>query len=270
MSCGIYMIKNKVNKKVYIGLSNKIELRWASHKLASQHADSLLYSDMRDFGIDNFEFIILEECFPDELSEKEFFWCDAMKSYYPSGYNLHLAGSGVRTKLSSADVSIIRDIIINKQDVDFKDLALKFNFNSDTIYEINKGKIGRVENMQYPLRKRKIGNKHTMSRGTSMQIIDFLNSTNYSFKEISDFMGVGKNMVLKINKGMSWVLKNIKYPIRKIRLSDSEVDEIRDLLRNSKIPMSYIAKEYNVVNATITFINTGKTRFCEKEVYPIR
>ncbi len=32
MSCGIYLIRNKINNKVYIGLSVNIEERWQHHR----------------------------------------------------------------------------------------------------------------------------------------------------------------------------------------------------------------------------------------------
>ena len=34
MSCGIYIIKNLVNNKVYIGSSVNIEERWSHHRIA--------------------------------------------------------------------------------------------------------------------------------------------------------------------------------------------------------------------------------------------
>ena len=32
MSCGIYKITNKINQKIYIGKSIRIERRWSEHK----------------------------------------------------------------------------------------------------------------------------------------------------------------------------------------------------------------------------------------------
>jgi predicted transcriptional regulator len=43
------------------------------------------------------------------------------------------------------------------------------------------------------------------------------------------------------------------------KLTKLEVEEIRDLLRNTKIPYEEIANKYNVSKATISNINTGST-----------
>ena len=99
MSCGIYKITNKINKKIYIGQSANIERRWQDHIYASQHKTyyghikSLLYPAMKKYGIENFSFEIIEECEISLLDEKEKYWI----SYYRSnesknGYNILSGG----------------------------------------------------------------------------------------------------------------------------------------------------------------------------------
>ena len=76
MSCGIYLIQNKINNKVYIGLSVNIEERWQHHrslylKTDSKEVNKPLYLAFRKYGIENFDFKILEECSLEELFDKE-------------------------------------------------------------------------------------------------------------------------------------------------------------------------------------------------------
>ena len=78
MPCGIYKITNNITKESYVGQSVDIYRRWNEHKRAAyarkKQAVYPLYRDIRYFGIENFEFTILEECAREKLDEREEFW----------------------------------------------------------------------------------------------------------------------------------------------------------------------------------------------------
>ena len=60
----VYKITNTVTGDFYIGSSKDVKQRWAVHKCQStwnKCPDKQLYQDMRKYGIDKFEFQILEE-----------------------------------------------------------------------------------------------------------------------------------------------------------------------------------------------------------------
>lgn len=60
---GIYMIRNKVNHKTYVGRSHDITERLAGHikqLISGKHSNSHLLDDFKKFGISNFSFEILE------------------------------------------------------------------------------------------------------------------------------------------------------------------------------------------------------------------
>ena len=62
---GIYMIRNIINNKVYIGQSSDLKDRLAHHKSSlrhNRHYSSYLQNAWNKYGEENFEFIILEEC----------------------------------------------------------------------------------------------------------------------------------------------------------------------------------------------------------------
>ena len=55
---GVYLITNKQTGDTYVGQSKNIEARWNEHK---QLANIPLYKQINQYGIDNFEFTILEK-----------------------------------------------------------------------------------------------------------------------------------------------------------------------------------------------------------------
>ena len=94
--CGIYMILNKINNKVYIGQSIDIYKRWTGHRKSLRdniHDNKHLQSSWNKYGEDNFEFIILCECEREKLNELEEYYVHSYESKYPSfGYNKNMGG----------------------------------------------------------------------------------------------------------------------------------------------------------------------------------
>ena len=89
---GIYKITNKLNGKAYIGQSIDIKRRWQEHKNEKNSSNSL-YQDFKIFGIENFNFEILEICNEEELNNKEKYWINYFNTYN-DGYNLTCGGQG--------------------------------------------------------------------------------------------------------------------------------------------------------------------------------
>lgn len=125
---GIYYWKNKITNKYYIGQSVDINQRISQHKYNAKDINikNALYNSIREYGIENFEWGILEECSIDQLDEREIFWISHFNSYL-NGYNSTTGGQGTyvgigenngRTKLTNNDVLIIRNRVYkNKEDI---------------------------------------------------------------------------------------------------------------------------------------------------------
>ena len=79
---GVYQIVNKINGQAYIGESVNIERRWAEHKTPRAGGNDRLHSDMKRFGIENFDFSVIEECPADMLLERELHYIRELKPYY--------------------------------------------------------------------------------------------------------------------------------------------------------------------------------------------
>lgn len=99
MSIGIYKYQNKINGKIYIGQSSNIEKRFAQHLYDSKNLDrgrgTGIDFAINKYGIENFDFEIIEKCDSVELDEKEIFWIKYYNSY-KEGYNRTPGGDSVR------------------------------------------------------------------------------------------------------------------------------------------------------------------------------
>ena len=73
-TCGIYKITNTITGDFYIGSSKDVKQRLAVHKCQStwkNHPNNTMYLDMQKYGVDKFEFEILEEVEIESLKETE-------------------------------------------------------------------------------------------------------------------------------------------------------------------------------------------------------
>ena len=72
--CGVYKITNTVTNDFYIGSSKDVKHRWANHKCPSSwknNPNNPMYQDMQKYGLDKFEFQILEQVETEQLKEAE-------------------------------------------------------------------------------------------------------------------------------------------------------------------------------------------------------
>lgn len=100
---GIYLIKNEINGKCYVGQADNIERRWKEHKRhykLEKHKNQLLYKAFNKYGLENFSFNVVEECLVEELDDKEIFYIEKFNTYAfkgnSNGYNMTLGGKTCR------------------------------------------------------------------------------------------------------------------------------------------------------------------------------
>lgn len=156
---GIYKIENQINHKIYIGQSVNILERWRSHRssykdISDKNYDSHLYRSMRKYGIENFEFSIIEECLPSELNDKERYWISYYDSFF-NGYNLTLGGDGgaAGKAVNKEQIKGIIDDLVNTSLVQ-KDIATKWQISEEMVQGINTGRYWKHDR-EYPIRKQK-------------------------------------------------------------------------------------------------------------------
>lgn len=113
----IYIIKNIVNSKVYIGQTRtSVEQRWKEHLRHAQYGDQIINRAMKKYGIDKFYVEILEICDISVLDEREIYYIDLYDSTDKSkGYNVSIGGNTPKFKRKVLSVSDLIDLYINKQ-----------------------------------------------------------------------------------------------------------------------------------------------------------
>ncbi len=106
---GIYMIKNEINGKFYIGSAVNIERRWNEHKSLLNrniHSSPKLQNSWNKNGKDKFFFEIIQYCEKEELIKNEQYWINLLTPEYNI---LKIAGSSLgykQTKESNIKRSI--------------------------------------------------------------------------------------------------------------------------------------------------------------------
>lgn len=168
---GIYIIKNDVNDKVYIGLSNNIQRRWRDHHyLTSVNDKSGIHQAMRKYGVNHFYIEVLEELPSDRqlMGEREKYWIDYYDSYH-HGYNETIGGdlSQGRAKLTEKDVVDIRTRYKNLERCmivyqDYKDKIGRSGFNKIWKGETWKNVMPEI----YTLERIEYHKKHTGNSGS--------------------------------------------------------------------------------------------------------
>jgi group I intron endonuclease len=84
---GVYLIFNRVSKRMYVGSSFNIKTRFRKHKLLlnnNTHHCIHLQRAWNKYGEQSFKFSLLEKTILENLIEREQFWIDKLKNKYNS------------------------------------------------------------------------------------------------------------------------------------------------------------------------------------------
>lgn len=155
---GIYIIINNLNNKKYIGQSVNIERRLKEHKRRAFNSslkfyNCPLYLAIRKYGIENFDFLVLEECQKKDLNNREKYWIN----YYETndnlfGYNLTKGGDSSKPLiLNDGEVKEIK-YLLKTTNITQEEIAHKFNITQRTVSYINDGTLWVDEKETYPIR----------------------------------------------------------------------------------------------------------------------
>lgn len=123
----IYIIKNTVNSKVYVGQTRtSVDQRWKEHLRHAQYGDQIINRAMKKYGVDKFYIETLEICEVSILDEREIYYIDLYDSTDKSkGYNVSIGGNTPRFKRKSLSISDLIDLYVNKE-FTLEEIASKF------------------------------------------------------------------------------------------------------------------------------------------------
>lgn len=98
MSCGIYKFENNINHMIYIGQAIDLKERYNKHckNINDKTHTEDFYKGLREFGLENFSYEILEEFETfdqDKLNELECYYIKKFNSLKPNGYNMVPGGT---------------------------------------------------------------------------------------------------------------------------------------------------------------------------------
>lgn len=131
----IYKITNDINNKIYIGKTNlSIQKRFKEHcrdSLRDKNENRPLYRAMNKYGIKHFHIEEIEDCLPEEASNKEIYWIGYYHSY-DKGYNATIGGDGKNLYDHFAIANRLKELPYPI------DVAKEFNCSVDTVYIIAK------------------------------------------------------------------------------------------------------------------------------------
>lgn len=112
----IYIIKNTINNKVYIGQTRVGVLsRWKDHVRHSGYGEQVINRAMEKYGKENFYVETLEECDIDRLDEREMYYIAKYDSTNKSkGYNVSIGGSTPRQHFPNIDVEKVINMYVEQ------------------------------------------------------------------------------------------------------------------------------------------------------------
>lgn len=270
MKIYIYSYINKQNGHRYIGKTNNIERRKREHKsqafnpkIINTSSDTMWYKKIRQYGLDQFDFEILEVANETNWAEREKYWIAFYNTYNGSGYNSTPGGDDNTQKsiLNEEEVSLIIDRLRENNEAHYE-IAIDFGISSTLLSNINHGLRYRRDDVDYPICK-----TYRTGLDEYSELIFLLRNSYLSFREIALQLNIAESTVKKINYGKLQYDPNMDYPIRKF--DTRKLKKIhRDLMSNKTWNEVYSSNKYS--KKFIDKINNGEEYFIDFLHYPLR
>jgi len=145
----IYKIVNQITNQVYVGKTSKgINDRWNAHVYVATNrlSETYLHRSMRQYGLDNFEISILEECSLDNIDDRERHWISQLNSLAPTNFNMTSGGEGGDTSKSPNYIESMK-----KRDISGDKNPMYGRKRTDTAIYLAAGKQKMLESNRCPV-----------------------------------------------------------------------------------------------------------------------
>ncbi len=182
----IYIIKNTVNEKVYIGQTLQgSDVRFKQHlKLLKSNENQLIHKAIKKYGKDKFYYEVLYENITsyEELNELEEKMIKEYNSLMPNGYNMCPGGQKYRRNIKLTE-NDINDIIKKyNEGYSSRKIAEVYNLSYSTILKV-------LKSNNVPMRNKSCNLPDRTSQVDKDVLYDLYIIKNMSTKEISEKLG---------------------------------------------------------------------------------
>lgn len=216
----IYKITNLINNKQYIGYTKYTpQHRFQEHWDQRYQDHCILHKAMIKYGINNFKVEGVEEIVETDFIEKETYYINYFNTMRPNGYNIcqggnkppeHFGENNNKSKINQQQFEeLIKDL--QEYNLDFGQLAKKYNLSQSQIERINKGEFWHLDDIDYPIRKMKYDHYIILC------IIEDLKANILSQAEIEEkYHIISRTRLYDINNGKSGgkLFPQANYPLR--------------------------------------------------------
>lgn len=290
----VYKITNLINNKTYIGSSIRVEKRWRQHINAANNKNSSSYNyplqtDIRQYGVNNFSFEILNQNFSsiEDMEQYEQIKIVEYNSLIPNGYNQTLFTSShlIAKENLAAYLNKISNkcakVDINEQILDvydsYHDAARKNNYDGDNyaslIRNVCKGILGSLHGEYFrdldangKIISRPIKNPHGRISIVGIKIDEPEKEIYFnSISEASKILSIDRSSLTKCVQGSSRYTHIGNYVFRELDLHGNIIEKtnitVNDVIiefekRNPVIngerhTISEWCKIYNIKVATV-------------------
>lgn len=135
----IYIVKNNINDKVYIGQTiQQVKKRWHQHLKDARKGKTnmLIHRAMNKYGIEHFHYEVLEENISiDDINEKELYYIKEYDSIN-KGYNMCPGGQKWRRKPINENVDIDEVINLYNQGLSTREISSIVDANDKYILNL--------------------------------------------------------------------------------------------------------------------------------------
>lgn len=255
---------------MYIGQSVNARNRWSAHKsearLDKPTDHSILHRAMRFYGIENFEWRIIERTL--NYNEREEHYIEYYDSLTPNGYNIALGGAGNRQSRTEEEMDLVANIKdeIKNSSRKLIEIAEDYGITLKRISAINRGYAYRNDKDVYPLRPR---DNDVVTDEELEEIFFLLKETTDSMREIARAFGCNTSIIRDVNSGKKSYVADEDYPIRR-KEQPEYVDKIIWDIQNTTMSLRAISAKYGLSSSTATNINTGRYYKNPDFSYPLR
>lgn len=265
----IYVYTNKLNNHQYVGQTNDLARRQREHLSCSSNPESTSYNHLfhkkiREYGIENFDFSVLETVSTvEEANFAEQKWIEILKTYVGDnlgGYNMDRGGQNYVSYIYKENIDDIKNDI--KNGFPYEYISKKYGISAGQISNINSGKQYFDEKENYPLYQ------YGKTAEEVSKVIDLLLNSSKTMKVIAEETSMSYSTIKKINSGVLHYSDVYSYPLRK-DVRDQRARQIIEMLLQGKTN-SEIIKKTGASASSIDRINKGVSYYNNNLSYPLR